>query len=131
MAIPVDYTSNFDRRLDEPLETHLFRITQEALTNVARHSGATQASVELRVNGPVIRLEILDNGVGLPVAALAGKPSIGMVGMRARARQIGGRLIVENRESGGVRICVDAPVREQQPGYEREHKQQEDPGFAG
>ncbi|BDC49417.1 hypothetical protein F183_A17330 [Bryobacterales bacterium F-183] len=129
MGIEVDYQSNFNERLAEPLETHLFRITQEALTNVARHSGATQASVVLRVTGDVVRLEILDNGVGLPESAIEGKPSIGMVGMRARARQIGGKLIVENRGSGGVRICVDAPVQRPQPGYERE-QQQEDPGFA-
>lgn len=131
MGIPVEYTSNFDQRLAEPLETHLFRITQEALTNVARHSGATQASVSLRAAGLMLRLEVLDNGVGLPASALAGAPSIGMVGMRARARQIGGELIVENRKSGGVRICVTAPVQEPQPGYEREQQQQEDPDFTG
>src|SRR6185436_19062950 len=49
--IQVEYTSNFSERLAEALETHLFRITQEALTNIARHSGATNAKVDLSVRG--------------------------------------------------------------------------------
>jgi signal transduction histidine kinase len=108
--IRVDYQSNFNGRLSEPLETHLFRITQEALTNVARHSGATEAWVKLEVSGRGIRLTVEDNGHGLVPASLEGRPSLGMVGMRARARQVKGELKVVNREAGGLRIQVQAPL---------------------
>lgn len=76
-AIEVTYRSEHAERLSDELETHLFRIGQEALTNIARHS---------ITEGP----------------RMAGaSSSIGMVGMRARGRHIGSTLVVENRGRGG------------------------------
>jgi signal transduction histidine kinase len=124
--IPVDYQSNFNERLAEPLETQLFRIAQEALTNTARHSGATQAWVRLEVNDKTVRLSVEDNGRGIPETASAGRPSLGMVGMRARARQVDGELRVDNRDEGGLRIQVEAPLARPKDG-----DQQEDSRFAG
>lgn len=107
--IETHYDSNYQGRLPEQLETHLFRITQEALTNTARHSGATRAKVSLRVDDGQVYLSIEDNGRGMSVRDSA-KPSIGMVGMRARARHLNGILRIERAESGGVLVIVEAPI---------------------
>gem|GEM_PF-21133 len=87
--ISADYTSHSPKRLSDDQETHLFRIAQEALTNIARHSGATEAKVRPDTTGDRVLLRIEDNGRGMPAEAQT-KPSLGMVGMRARARHVGG-----------------------------------------
>ena len=110
--IPVEYVSSANGRLREAVETHFFRIAQEALTNIARHSGATTASINLVVNDRTVQLTICDNGHGLKPAPEHRAPSLGMVGMRARARQLNGDLIVENRDGGGLRIYVEAPLEQ-------------------
>lgn len=111
-GIVVDFNSNLAQRLADSEETHLFRITQEALTNIARHSEATKAEVSLRVSGDMVYLQIADNGRGLKLDVSQKNPSLGMVGMRARARQLGGELIVENRKGGGLLIRVEVPLRQ-------------------
>jgi signal transduction histidine kinase len=124
--IPVHYTSNLNERLAEALETHLFRIAQEALTNIARHSGASEAWVKLAVDHRTVRLSIADNGRGLKLSAERASPSLGMVGMRARARQIHGELLVENRKEGGLAIRVEVPLKRVESDAE-----QENPSFVG
>ena len=124
--LPVAYTSNFTNRLSEAEETHLFRIAQEALTNIARHSEASEGWVSLQVIGQAVQLEIADNGHGLKPVTGEKSPSLGMVGMRARARQLGGELTVENRKEGGLRIRVEVPLQEVDPNAE-----QEDTSFVG
>jgi signal transduction histidine kinase len=124
--IPVDYSSNFARRLEEPEETHLFRIAQEALTNIARHSEATSAHVHLTAGGGMLQLEVADNGIGLRTREGERPASLGLVGMRARARQLGGELVFENRKEGGLLIRVVAPLREVDQDAE-----QEDPSIVG
>jgi two-component system NarL family sensor kinase len=119
--IPVEYTSNLERRLAEPVETHLFRITQEALTNIGRHAEASQAWVSLVLSGGTVRLEITDNGRGLQLASGERGPSLGMVGMRARARQLGGELSVESRKEGGLRIRARVPLQEVETDVEQEN----------
>lgn len=124
--IPVEYNSNFNLRLAEPEETHLFRITQEALTNIARHSEATKAWVSLDVAKGMVHLDIQDNGHGLKTPNGSKSPSLGMVGMRARARQLKGELNVENRKDGGLHVHVEVPLQQVDPnGY------QEDTRFVG
>jgi signal transduction histidine kinase len=124
--IPVEYKSNFSGRLAESLETHLFRITQEALTNIARHAEAKAAWVELAVGEEKVVLTITDNGKGLQALPERKNPSLGMVGMRSRARQVNGELLVENRDKGGLRIRVEAPLAKAEPSVE-----QEDPSIVG
>lgn len=124
--LSIAYTSNCARRFSEIEETHLFRIAQEALTNIARHSEASEGWVSLEVIGQVVRLEIADNGHGLKPVSGEKSPSLGMVGMRARARQLGGELTVENRKEGGLCIRIEVPLQEVDP-----HAEQEDTGFVG
>ncbi len=112
--IEATYSSNFEGRLSDTLETHLFRIAQEALTNISRHSQATEAKVDFRVDDREVNLTIEDNGVGIVASPVKRKSSLGMVGMRARARQVGGELEIANRPEGGLRIRVTAPVVSQE-----------------
>jgi len=119
--IAVDYQSNLLDRMTDQIETQLFRITQEALTNIARHSGASEAWVRLAAEGKSLRLTVEDNGHGLADKAPVERRSLGMVGMRARARQAGGELRVENREEGGLRIEVLVPFHRGNDAVEQEN----------
>jgi signal transduction histidine kinase len=123
--IDVKYTSGFSGRLSEETETHLFRIAQEALTNIARHSGATAVSVALERRSGDVRLSIADNGRGLEQGP-NGNPGLGMVGMRARAEYAGGRFRVGSGKAGGVTIDVNVPAREAV-----EHAGEKNPHFVG
>jgi len=105
------FRSNFSGRLPDETETHLFRIAQEALTNVARHSGAKHVEVDLESRGGEVRLTVRDDGRGMKLEPAATRPgAMGMVGMRARARSAGGDLTVHSREGEGVLIEVRVPV---------------------
>ena len=105
--IEVEYKSEFTGRLQDETETHLFRIVQEALTNIARHSGATRVSIHLRKEKDEIRLTIQDNGKGISEARGGG---MGLNGMRARARSAGGELKMKTTPGGGLTIEVSAPL---------------------
>jgi signal transduction histidine kinase len=105
-GIEVDYRSSFQERLADQTETHLFRIVQEALTNVARHSGATRVAIELERNGNRVHLTVKDNGHGFQGNGASG---LGLVGMRARAQSVGGELAINS--TGGVAIDLWAPLQ--------------------
>lgn len=106
------YDSDLTFRLNDEVETHLFRIAQEALTNIARHSGATRLLVQLLAPDPdsALRLVIEDNGRGLPLRETVGPPGIGMTGMRARATQCGGEFAMEGGSPSGLRLTVRVPA---------------------
>jgi signal transduction histidine kinase len=105
-GIDVDYKSSFDGRLADETETHLFRIVQEALTNIARHSGATRVNIELARTGDRVHLRVKDNGHGFTANGSAG---LGLVGMRARAQSVGGELEINSKD--GVVVDLWAPVQ--------------------
>ncbi len=109
-SIAVECESTLGERLADELETHLFRIAQEALTNVARHSGATRVQIRLFSQRSNVHLAITDNGRGMAIPEVRTSPSLGMVGMRARARQAGGELNVSTPEGGGLTIDVTVPA---------------------
>ncbi|MBN8248119.1 MAG: sensor histidine kinase [Verrucomicrobia bacterium] len=114
LNIEVAYHSNTERRFPEEVETHLFRICQEAMTNIARHSGATKAAVRLHEGADRVVLLVEDDGRGLPTGALAVPDSagLGMTSMRARARMLGGELEVSSLKPHGLRIRVEVPLGE-------------------
>jgi signal transduction histidine kinase len=113
-GIEVDYESNLHSRLPDETETHLFRIAQEALTNVARHSGATRVKMNLLASSDDIRLTIVDNGKGIEDLS-AGTQSLGMTGMRARARAVGGIFRVTTPKEGGLKLEARIPLPEVVP----------------
>jgi len=108
-GIDVNFAGGYSGRLPDETETHLFRIAQEALTNVARHSGAQHVDVRLDSIGSDIRLSIRDDGRGLPESSGAPR-GLGMIGMHARARSTGGDVSVRSRPGEGVLIEVSAPI---------------------
>ncbi len=108
-GIQVEYRGGISCRLADETETHLFRIAQEALTNVARHSEATRVTMELSRSNGTLHLRIADNGKGL-TATDSLKSGLGMVGMRARARSAGGEVTVSSHPGQGVSIDAAVPA---------------------
>lgn len=100
---------SFDR-LEPLLEATIFRIVQEALTNVHRHSGASQADVKLLERNGRIQLEICDAGVGFEPAKTS-KGGFGLEGIRKRASLMGGSAKIESRPGGGTRVAIDLPLK--------------------
>jgi PAS domain S-box-containing protein len=97
--------------LDFPRDTStaIFRILQESLTNVSRHSHATAVTVELRDSGECIIMKISDNGKGMAMAAGTHENSLGLVGMRERAFMLGGSLKVHSRPGAGTSVELRIP----------------------
>jgi signal transduction histidine kinase len=92
-------------RLPAEFETAIFRIVQECLTNIHRHSGSKFASISITRHGDEIKLEIIDRGKGMPTPISRG--GVGIQGMRERVRQLGGELEIE---SGTVGTRVTAKL---------------------
>src|SRR6266571_3847306 len=91
------------------LGTALFRIVQEALTNVLRHAGATRVDIALGMKSGCVTLEINDGGTGITQAGTVGPGSLGILGMRERAAALGGVLEVVPRQEGGTRVAAWFP----------------------
>ena len=89
----------------------LYRITQEALRNVVKHSGAAQAEVELIGHDDRIELCISDSGVGFSPESAKRTPGLGLISMQERLRLVGGQLSVQSEPSRGTRIRVRIPRR--------------------
>ncbi|HEX8814934.1 MAG TPA: ATP-binding protein [Terriglobales bacterium] len=104
-------------RLRSEVEIALFRALQEALTNVHRHSGASKVGVRLSVDEKEVRLEVEDDGQGVPRGVLkrllegAAQAGIGISGMRERVRELGGSMGIES-DSSGTLLAVSVPILE-------------------
>ncbi len=96
--------------LNKTLSINLFRIFQESLTNVARHSGASRVEVELRPDGNEVVLSISDNGRGLSEGHTIAPTSFGIRGMRERAMQLGGKIEIGSPPGGGFNVTVILPL---------------------
>ncbi len=92
---------------------HAYRILQEALNNVVRHSGAREAWVRMRFLPQMLQLEVEDHGKGF--APQLGQHGIGLVAMRERAGLLGGTLAVENIAGGGTIVRLNVPRNQQEP----------------
>ena len=118
------YAKNFTRRfsipcdllldketygLDGHLSTALFRIVQEALTNIARHAQASHAMVALQDRGDDLLLTIADDGSGLPASLESERKTYGLLGMRERVDMLGGRLAIDSLPGRGTHIEVSIP----------------------
>jgi PAS domain S-box-containing protein len=95
--------------VDDARATTVFRILQEALTNVARHAGASRVRIGFTQSRDQLRLEVHDNGRGITEAELAGRRSLGLVGIRERAIACGGLLEITGREGHGTVVDVRIP----------------------
>jgi signal transduction histidine kinase len=91
------------------IESALFRICQEALTNVRKHSKAAHATVELNEEAGRVRLAISDDGVGFDPAHITAR-TFGLQGIRERARLLGGQATITSTPGAGTQIVVELPV---------------------
>ena len=98
-------------RLPASVELAAFRIVQEAITNVVRHSGARHADVRLDYGADVLSVRIDDDGSGAAARAASLEPGSGLRGMRERAVALGGTLTVGAAPAGGVRVEAVLPLR--------------------
>ena len=99
-------------KLDIDVSTTMFRIFQEILTNVARHSRATRVDMELAIAEDKVALEVIDNGVGIADSDLNGKKSLGLLGMHERALLFGGEVKITGTPGHGTRVSVSIPLRQ-------------------
>jgi len=119
------YAEDFERRsgiscpveapVDEPVlprqtATCAYRILQEALTNVWKHSGASQARIRITASDSTVCVSVSDNGVGLDPKRLPDTPSLGLLGMRERASLAGGRISMRRNRGKGLRVVAYLPV---------------------
>jgi signal transduction histidine kinase/CheY-like chemotaxis protein len=107
-----------DRRLPDELETVLFRIAQEAMSNVLRHSQATKLEIDLSAGPEEVRLTLKDNGRGFTNGQMKASGdatlNIGIAGMHERAALAGGELAIESMPGKGTEVRVTLPLRSQE-----------------
>ncbi len=102
---------NMPLELNEAYATHLYRIAQEALTNVVRHSLASEVTIGLEVVGDELQLRIDDNGRGFTHQPLDGAVGLGLKLMRYRAQMLGGDLVLETCANGGASVRCSCPLQ--------------------
>ena len=113
LGIPCEFTSNKkDVTLHADQATALFRIFQEALTNVGKHAQASRVSIKLMRSNRNVRLEISDNGKGIALTDRLKPKSFGIRGMMERASAMGGNLSVTAAQNGGSVVSIKIPLPE-------------------
>jgi PAS domain S-box-containing protein len=96
--------------LSDARQLALYRITQEAVTNIVRHAEARSVDVALGIDGGVVSLEIRDDGRGISEEDMLKSASLGIIGMTERAEQLGGNCRVRRGEDGGTVLRVEMPA---------------------
>lgn len=110
IAIDLALLGLADRRLPPEVETALYRIVQEALTNIIRHAGAQTASVCIERRLSSVRAIIEDDGCGFEPAAIPPEGHLGVHGIRERAELLGGTLTIESEPGHGTSLFVELPL---------------------
>ena len=101
------------QRLPRPVETTVFRIAQEAVTNIARHAQARTATLSLELTNSTVHLSVADDGVGFDVEATLGDPArrrLGIIGMEERVALLGGTLRITSQPGQGTTVRMELPV---------------------
>ncbi len=97
--------------MDQERSTAVFRIFQEAMTNIARHARATRVDIQLRLDAGHLLLSVLDNGLGISPAALRSPKALGLLGVRERALLLGGKVGIEGVDGRGTSIRLSLPLQ--------------------
>lgn len=115
-GVRIRVSGDANRRLPAPVETALYRIVQEALTNVAKHAKAPSARVELQRENGLVRCVIRDEGIGFPAST---QPSVdesqrglGLKGIKERLQSLGGDLLIDSRQGRGTRLLITIPMED-------------------
>lgn len=111
--IPVDVVIQLSERLPGEVETTIYRIVQETLTNIARHAQAKSASILVERRGDLVRAIVEDDGIGFDVSTSQGERHLGLLGMRERAELLNGTLTIESSPNGGTSIFIEIPLTPQ------------------
>ncbi|MEJ2478055.1 MAG: ATP-binding protein, partial [Desulfobacterales bacterium] len=90
--------------------TNLFRIVQEALTNVMRHALATKVEISLQEKEGKLLLEVVENGRGITRAAISDSKSFGLIGIKERVYSLGGKVDIVGTPNEGTRLMVRMPI---------------------
>ncbi|GHN02220.1 hypothetical protein WSM22_37090 [Cytophagales bacterium WSM2-2] len=101
-----------DLALDEKLSIAVFRIVQETLTNVARHSQARMVEIYLDVRENMLFLEVLDDGVGIEDEQIRSSKSLGIIGLRERVQLLDGRFMIGKARRGGTKVFIIIPLKQ-------------------
>ncbi len=118
--IPVDVVIQLNDRLPEEVETTIYRIVQETLTNIARHAQAHSASILVECYGNVVRTIVEDDGIGFDADTNHGERHLGVLGMRERAELLNGKLTIESGPDRGTSIFIEIPLYSVQEPSERD-----------
>jgi PAS domain S-box-containing protein len=110
-GLPIEFTHHqVPEAIPEDTALCLYRIAQEALRNVLKHSGARHAGVELTGSAGAITLRVADDGAGFDPRSAPGNGGLGLVSMRERLRLVGGELAIDSPPAGGARVDVRVPL---------------------
>ncbi len=102
-------------RLDPDAEANVYRIVQEALTNVRKHASARRVRLAVGVDGGVLTVSVADDGRGFPAVSAIDKPGYGLRAMRERAARVGATFAAANRPEGGAEVRVTLPLAGHEP----------------
>jgi signal transduction histidine kinase len=97
--------------IDDEVSIAVFRVFQETLTNITRHSHASQANVTLVSSDKELMLEVEDNGRGISGEQMYGPRSLGILGMRERVHILRGEFTISGEEGKGTKVLVKIPLR--------------------
>ena len=115
LSIDLSGAATLDARLTPEASHELVQVAREALSNVARHSGAGRAKLALLVEGNTAELRVEDNGAGFDPGQRFGTGHFGLANLRGRAAAVGGTLTIESRAGEGTRIIVRLPIAPMEP----------------
>lgn len=110
VSFVVDPPDADEQRIDGKTATAAYRVLQEALTNIARHAHAAHVDITIYLCPTELRMHIRDDGCGLPERAAYRVGAMGLIGMRERARSLGGTAEVERAPEGGTRVTLWLPL---------------------
>ena len=112
IRVKMDIAQN-EMKLDENLSISIFRIFQEALTNIARHARATKVTVYFKYKDKGVELMVQDNGVGISEEQINHAQSFGIIGMQERTEFMGGQVEIKGSPGKGTKILLTVPVHKQ------------------
>jgi two-component system invasion response regulator UvrY len=115
ISCPVE-APNEELVLPKAVSTCAYRILQEALVNVWKHSRASQAKVKVTSGHGMVNISVSDNGVGMDLGRLSEGTSLGLLGMRERASLVGGKISIRRNPGGGLRLAAHLPLSVAQAG---------------
>ena len=110
-GIQIDYNGLVEDCLPEPIQITIFRMVQEGLTNIVRHSNASQAAVRIFKRADTLIVEIQDNGCGFNRGSATQSRGLGLIGMQERLDAVGGKLSISSQPGNGTRLVTTIPFK--------------------